>query len=150
RESELGFYATTSKQREKLDDVHAKNAEATREELEKMMRPELINRFDAIVTFQALTRREISKIFDNLLNELNERLVIKGLRLTVKPEVKRMIIDRGFNKKYGARPLRRAMQDMLEHPVAEGVLAGKFTKGMLLTAEKKGKSVVVSEVHEDK
>ncbi|MFZ1301234.1 MAG: ATP-dependent Clp protease ATP-binding subunit, partial [Candidatus Microsaccharimonas sp.] len=79
KESSLGFRVETKKQETHLDELHAENAAAARQELEKLMRPELINRFDAIVTFRALTPKQVSKIFDNLLAELQERLVHKGV-----------------------------------------------------------------------
>jgi ATP-dependent Clp protease ATP-binding subunit ClpC len=104
----------------------------TEEALGKIMRPELINRFDSIVTFRALTRRQVGKIFDKLLAELQERLVRKGIHLVVAPSAKRLIISEGYDEKYGARPLRRAMQDMLEHQIADGILSGEYEKGTVL------------------
>ncbi len=140
RESSLGFHATSRKDERELDAVHAENAEATRKALERMMRPELINRFDAIVTFRALTRKQVGKIFDTLLAELQERLIRKGIHLVVAPAAKRLIIAEGYDEKFGARPLRRAMQDLLEHEIAEGILSGEYEKGTVLKATvQKGK-----------
>lgn len=132
KESSLGFHAVTRSDEAKLDEVHAENAAAAQEALGRIMRPELINRFDAIVTFRALTRREVGKIFDKLLGELKERLVRKGISVVVAPSAKRLIVEKGHDEAFGARPLRRAMQDMLEHPIADGVLAGEFEKGTVL------------------
>jgi len=132
REASLGFGATTRSDRDKLDQLHEENAIATKEALSKVMRPELINRFDAIVTFRALTRREINKIFDNLIDELQERLVRKGIHLTIDASAKKLIISEGYDEKFGARPLRRAIQDMLEHDIADGILSGKYEKGTVL------------------
>lgn len=143
KESSLGFHASSTADRHELDEMHAENAAAARKALEKIMRPELINRFDALVTFRALTRREVRRIFDNLLHELDERLTKKGLHLVVTPSVKRHIIDIGHDEKFGARPLRRAMQDELEHPIAEGILDGKFEKGSVVQATMKDGRVVV-------
>lgn len=143
RESRLGFRARTSADHKNLNEAHTENAEFAREELEKIMRPELINRFDALVTFRALTRREMRKIFDRQLVELNDRLARKGLRTAVTSVVKRRLIDQGHSAKFGARPLRRAVQDMLEHPIAEGILAGTFTKGDVLEAAIKDQNIVV-------
>lgn len=134
RESSLGFHAVTASDRRELDDAHQHNAAAARRALEKMMRPELINRFDAIVTFRALTRREVSKIFARIIDELQERLVRKGIHLVVTPAAKRHIIRLGYDEKFGARPLRRAVQDELEHPLAEGILSGEYEKGTVVTA----------------
>lgn len=149
KESSLGFHASSKADTEKLDEVHIANARAAEKALSKLMRPELINRFDALVTFRALTRRQVRKIFDNLHNELNDRLMKKGLRLVVTPPVKRYIIDRGYDEKFGARPLRRAMQDHLEHSIAEGILDERFTKGDILKAEIVSGEVIVSVARED-
>lgn len=143
KESSLGFHAKTKADESHLDNVHKENSEATREALAKIMRPELINRFDSIVTFRALTRKEVNKIFDTLLLELKDRLVRKGIHLVVKPSAKKLIVDEGYDEKYGARPLRRAMQEMLEHEIADGILSGVYIKGTVLTAHaQKGKIVL--------
>ena len=134
RESSLGFHASSKKDEKELDEAHKENAASANKALERMMRPELINRFDAIVTFRALTPKEVSKIFDNLLVELQERLVHKGIHLVVAPAAKKLIISEGYDEKYGARPLRRAMQDILEHEIADGILSGEYDKGTVLKA----------------
>jgi ATP-dependent Clp protease ATP-binding subunit ClpC len=132
KESSLGFNAVTRNDEKRLEEVHGENAEAALEALGKIMRPELINRFDSIVTFRALTKKEVGKIFDKLLAELQDRLVRKGIHLVVSPSAKRLIIAEGHDEKYGARPLRRAMQNMLELPVADGILSGEYEKGTVL------------------
>jgi ATP-dependent Clp protease ATP-binding subunit ClpC len=132
KESSLGFSAVTRHDQKQLDAVHAENALAAEEALNRIMRPELINRFDSIVTFRALTKKEVGKIFDKLLNELQDRLVRKGIHLVIAASAKRQIITEGHDEKYGARPLRRAMQDLLELPVADGILSGEYEKGTVL------------------
>ena len=151
KESSLGFKVKTRKDEKQLDEVHAENAAIAREALEKMMRPELINRFDAIVTFRALTPKEVGRIFDNLLAELQGRLVRKGIQLVVAPSAKKAILKQGHDEKYGARPLRRAMQDMLEHEIAEGILSGNYDKGTVLkaTAQKGEIHLTVEHEHEN-
>jgi len=146
KESSLGFHAIGKADQKELDGAHAENAEYAREALSKMMRPELINRFDAVVTFRALTRKEVGKIFDSLINELQDRLVRKGVRLSIKPSAKRFLVDKGYDEKYGARPLRRVLQDELEHRIAEGILAGTYEKGTILVvgARKGGITVDVA------
>ncbi len=143
KESSLGFHATSQTDKKKLEEVHNENAEATKEALSKMMRPELINRFDAIVTFRALTRTEIGKIFDNLISELQDRLIRKGIHLVIQPSAKRLLIDNGYDEKFGARPLRRAIQDMLEHKIADGILSEEYEKGtVLIVSAQKGEITV--------
>lgn len=144
KESALGFHAKTKSDQNRLDEAHAENAEAAREALSKMMRPELINRFDAIVTFRALTRREVGKIFDNLITELQGRLIRKGIHLVVKPSVKKLLIDKGYDEKNGARPLRRAIQDELEHKLADGILSGEYDKGTVAEASVEKGGVVIN------
>ncbi len=134
REASLGFNSTSRKGNEKLDELHEENKIKTKRALEKIMRPELINRFDSIITFRALTKKEISKIFDTLINELQARLVQKGIHLVVTPSAKKHIMKIGHDEKFGARPMRRAIEDELEHAIAEGILSGTFEKGSLLTA----------------
>jgi len=133
KESSMGFKAVSRTDEKKLDEVHGENAEAAQEALGKIMRPELINRFDSIVTFRALTIKQVSKIFETLLSELQARLVRKGLHVTIQPSAKRLIIKEGYDEKFGARPLRRAMQDLLEHQIADGILSGEYEKGTVLT-----------------
>lgn len=132
KESSLGFNAVTRNDQKRLDEVHDENALAAEEALNRIMRPELINRFDAIITFRALTKNEVGKIFDKLLAELQDRLVRKGIHLVIAASAKRQIITEGHDEKYGARPLRRAMQDLLELPVADGILSGEYEKGTVL------------------
>ncbi len=131
KESELGFHSHKQSDT-KLEAAHERNATYAQEALEKFMRPELINRFDGIVTFRALTREEVGKIFDLLVAELRNRLVRKGLGLVIKPAAKKYLINKGYSAKFGARPLRRAIEDELEHMIAEGVLEGKYEKGAIL------------------
>lgn len=143
KESSLGFHAATKSDTKKLDSVHEENASATKEALGKMMRPELINRFDSIVTFRALTRTEIGKIFDSLIVELQDRLVRKGIHLVIKPSAKKLLITKGYDEKFGARPLRRAIQDLLEHKLADGILSGAYEKGTVLNVSAQKGEVVV-------
>lgn len=129
KESSLGF--TTGKTHEQ-DSLHARNARTARVALEKFMRPELINRLDAIVTFRSLTRKEVGIIFDLMIKDLGERLVRKGLGISVTPAAKRHLIDKGYSLKFGARPLRRVIEDNVEHMIAEGILDGSYQKGAIL------------------
>ncbi|HET8884368.1 MAG TPA: ATP-dependent Clp protease ATP-binding subunit [Candidatus Saccharimonadales bacterium] len=148
KESSLGFHASSKSDTQKLDSIHDENATAAKEALSKMMRPELINRFDAVVTFRALTRKEIGKIFDNLIDELQQRLIRKGIHLVIKSSAKRLLIDKGYDEKFGARPLRRAIQDEVEHQIADGVLSGEYEKGSVLEISAQKGNVVVNVRHE--
>lgn len=148
KESNLGFHATTKSDQRKLDDLHTENAAAAEDALSRMMRPELINRFDSVVTFNALTRHEVGKIFDNLIGELQQRLVRKGIHVVIKPSAKRLLITKGYDEKFGARPLRRAIQDELEHQIADGILSGEYDKGSVLEVSARKGAIVIDIHHE--
>ena len=115
-EKSLGFEAESSSKKN-----HSKNEKFARKALEKVLKPELLNRFDGIITFQSLSKIEIGKIFDILLADLNNRLLRKGLNLKVRKSAKDFIIEKGYDAKNGARPLRRAIEDLLEHKIAEEI-----------------------------
>lgn len=131
QESSLGFHSQKQDDK-KLESLHVRNEKLTQEALEKFMRPELINRFDGIVTFRALTRNEVAKIFDLQIEELRQRLVRQGLGIRIRPSAKRLLINKGYSARFGARPLRRVIEDELEHTIAEGVLSGIYEKGAIL------------------
>jgi len=141
QESSLGFHAASKNDEKRLDELHLEAAETAEMALSKIMRPELINRFDGIITFRALTLKQIGKIFDILINELQQRLVQKGIHLTISPAAKRLLIKKGYSEKFGARPLRRTLQDELEYRIADGILSGKYEKGSVLTVGVQNKEV---------
>ena len=147
KEASLGFHAASQKS-SRLDDEHKANAIHAESALKKIMRPELLNRFDALITFRALTKHEVGKIFANLIAELNERLIQKGIHLVVTPSAKQLIISKGYDEKYGARPLRRAIQDELEHAIADGILSGEYDKGTVITAKSRNGQVVLDVTNE--
>lgn len=148
REAELGFGATTRKDELKLDALHERNATAAKKALQQFIRPELINRFDAIVTFRALTRRDVGKIFDTLISDLSDRLVKQGIALVVKPAAKRLMIDKGYDEKNGARPLRRTIEGMLEHAIAEGLLQDEYKKGTIIHVTARKGELVLTKSYE--
>jgi ATP-dependent Clp protease ATP-binding subunit ClpC len=148
KESSLGFHVSSQSDKTHLDALHDENAVAAEEALSRMMRPELINRFDAIVTFRALTRKDVGRIFDNLTNELGERLVRKGIHLAIKPSAKRLLIEKGYSEKFGARPLRRAIQDELEHQIADGILGDEYEKGSVLAISARKGIITIDVEHE--
>lgn len=129
KEAALGFTARSKTEADSVLRLHDENRQAALEALDRVMRPELINRFDGIVVFRALTRQEVGKIFDLLIEELRARLNRKGLGLMITRTAKKWFIDRGYDAKNGARPLRRVIQNELEHMIADGLLADEYHKG---------------------
>ena len=142
-EKSLGFEAESSSKKN-----HSKNEKFARRALEKVLKPELLNRFDGIITFQSLSKTEIGKIFDILLADLNNRLLRKGLNLRVRKSAKDFIIEKGYDAKNGARPLRRAIEDLLEHKLAEEILAKNPPKGTQFVASAKNGEIII-EVSKD-
>lgn len=142
-EKSLGFEAESSSKKN-----HSKNEKFARKALEKVLKPELLNRFDGIITFQSLSKTEIGKIFDILLADLNNRLLRKGLNLKVRKSAKDFIIEKGYDAKNGARPLRRAIEDLLEHRLAEEILVKNPSKGTQFVAIAKNGEIII-EVSKD-
>ena len=133
RESELGFTAKTAKDKKALDEEYEENKSYAMKALKKVMRPELINRLDDIEVFHALTRKDVEKIFDNLINDLKKRLATKGIGLKVDEAAKNYLIEEGYDPKNGARPLRRRIEDEVESLLSEDIIAEKLVKGDIPT-----------------
>lgn len=95
-----------------------------KESLEKIFRPEFLNRVDDIITFDKLSRDELSEIIHLMLNEVREELKEKHMSMVVEPQVNAFILEKGYSEKYGARPLRRAIQTYIEDEIAEAYLRG--------------------------
>jgi len=129
RESELGFSAKTAKDKKALAEEYEENKSYAMKALKKVMRPELINRLDNILVFHALTKKDVEKIFDNLMNELKKRLATKGIGLKISPEAKEYLIQEGYDPKNGARPLRRKIEDEVESLLSEALISEEFVKG---------------------
>lgn len=147
KESEIGFRSRLTGSGE-VEVLHKRNAKFAQEALEKFMRPELLNRFDGVVVFQSLTRAEVGKIFDLLIEDLRRRLVLKGLGIKVSREAKSYLITQGYSTKFGARPLRRVIEDQVEHLIAEGVLANNYTRGDILEINLVNKQLKVNRLRE--
>lgn len=129
KEASLGFSSASD---DKMEKAHEETEQVAREALRNFMKPELIARFDDIVVFNALTRKEVGKIFDLLIDDVRLRLHRKGLGLTISTPAKRWLIDKGFDEKSGVRPLRRVIQDEVEHLIAEGLLDDSWDSGDIL------------------
>ena len=94
--------------------------------IEKYFRPEFLNRLDDVIVFHALNRENLKEIVDIELSKVRSRLRERGLELILSDESKEFIIDKGYNPDYGARPLRRAIENMIEDPLSESILRGEF------------------------
>ncbi len=109
--------------------------EAVQGELRRTFRPEFLNRLDEIIMFRPLTRENLSGIVDIMAEGLRARLADKGLGLELTPEAKRLIIDRGYDPLYGARPLRRCLQSGAETLIAREILRGDLASGSTIVLD---------------
>ena len=135
--SNVGAHAITARV-----ESGAGSAEELEEEVHEALRghfrPEFINRIDEVVVFQALRMEDMVKIVDIQLRRLQGRLAAKKLTLTLDDEAKELVARQGFDPLYGARPLKRAIQQLLENPLAEAILNGEFPDGSRILASPEG------------
>ena len=111
-------------------------------ELKKELRPEFINRIDEIIVFHKLNDNDINQIIDIMLKEVVNRLKEQKYEIEFEPDVKEMIAKEGIDKNFGARPLRRTIQNLVEDKLAEEILDGKLKKGKVnkITVRQLGQS----------
>ena len=95
-------------------------------ELKRVFRPELINRIDEIIVFHKLTKEEITEIVDLLLVRLQNQMKEHGLALRLTDEAKELLVEQGYDPTMGARPLRRAIQRLIEDPLSDRLLSGRL------------------------
>jgi ATP-dependent Clp protease ATP-binding subunit ClpC len=100
-----------------------------KDEIERAFNPEFLNRVDDIIVFHPLTREQIAQIVHIMLKELHSRLAEENLKLQLTEAALQFLVERGYDEKFGARPLRRAIQRFIEDPLSEKILAGDFRSG---------------------
>ena len=112
-------------------------------ELKRQFRPEFLNRIDEIIVFHKLNDEDIKKIIDIMINQLEKRLNAQNITLDVDEKVKELIAKKGVDKNYGARPLKRAIQSMLEDKIAEEMLDGVVKQGKKNVATVEDDKIVI-------
>ena len=105
------------------------------QELKMSFRPEFLNRLDEIIMFHPLTRENLGGIIDIMVSSLRERLADKSLSLEITDSAKQLIIERGYDPLYGARPLRRYLQSSVETLIARAILGGSLAAGSTITVD---------------
>jgi len=113
------------------------------EVLRRTFRPEFLNRIDEIVTFEALKPEDLQKIVDIQLRDLQARLAERKITLELSEEARKVLAERGWDPVFGARPLKRAIQRMIENPLAVQVLAGTFREGDHVIADTKDRETFI-------
>jgi ATP-dependent Clp protease ATP-binding subunit ClpB len=112
------------------------------EALRDFFRPEFLNRIDEVVEFHPLSREQIGEIVDLQLRRLRERLADRGLLLELTDEAKELVAEAGWDPTYGARPLKRALQRLVENPLAMRLLEGDFAEGDSVRVDAQGDELV--------
>jgi len=106
--------------------------EKIRGALKEKFRPEFLNRVDEIIIFKNLSKEDIEQIVDLQLKTVEKRLKGKRLKIEVSAEVKKMLSDRGYDPLFGARPLKRLIQNLILDPLAMEIIEGKITEGQTI------------------
>ncbi|MFC1511017.1 ATP-dependent Clp protease ATP-binding subunit [Candidatus Margulisiibacteriota bacterium] len=139
KESAMGFIA--------VDDAKSsynRMKDTVLDQLKKAFKPEFLNRVDEKVVFRPLSKEDLAVIVEIMMADINFRLEEKGIHLKLVKKVKDFLVDKGFDPKLGARPLRRAIEDHIENPLSEDVLKGKFGYGSKISLKVEKDKIVFS------
>ena len=119
----LGFHAGTTESQ--YDNMRTK----VKDEIERAFNPEFLNRVDDVIVFHPLTQEQIGQIVHIMLKDVHDRIAEEGLKLRMSEKALQFLIERGYDEKFGARPLRRAIQKFIEDPLSEKILGAEFARG---------------------
>jgi ATP-dependent Clp protease ATP-binding subunit ClpC len=136
RETGLGFHKSESQQ--SAQEQYDKMKDKVLTEMKKLFRPEFLNRIDATVVFRALGRVQIREIVDLQLNRTQKQLTEQRLVMEVTDAARDLLLEKGFDAVFGARPMRRAIQNLIEDPLAEGLLHSRFRPGDTVLVDRVG------------
>ncbi|CAN5163177.1 ATP-dependent Clp protease ATP-binding subunit [soil metagenome] len=136
KDTSLGFRPVSSDEAQRVEQQYDRMKEKVLDQLKTQFRPEFLNRVDSVVVFRSLNVDEIRLIVDLLLARVRNQLVAQQIEMEVTQAAKDHIIKLGYDVDYGARPLRRVIQNMIEDPLAEALLLGRFQAGMTVNIDK--------------
>jgi ATP-dependent Clp protease ATP-binding subunit ClpB len=132
--------------------LEAESMDEIRKEIDSLLKmhfkPEFLNRIDEIVLFERLSEDMIRSIADLRLVELSSRLAERNIAIDIGPEARDFIAAEGYDRRFGARPLKRAIQSLLENPLSKSVLAGELGEGDLVSVGKAGEGLTFTVKHE--
>lgn len=134
---EIGFSATGRKDDSVRDEAYM-NA------LKRMFRPEFLNRIDVICVFDKLTKEDVSRIAEIMLKKVEKSLKERNITLTVTPEALNWLIEKGYDSEYGARPLRRVIEQNVEDEIAEAIISGKVCDNSAVCVKLFGDKIVIA------
>lgn len=136
----LGFRGTSEPEEMSYKEIKDK----VMGEMDKTFRPEFLNRIDEVIVFKSLTKEEIKKIADLMLNEVKKLLEEQKIKLEKTEEAKEVLAKEGYDPNFGARPLRRTIEKLIENPISEKLLSGEFKEGDCITIGAKDGEIVFS------
>lgn len=139
----LGFTIANNQKEETQKEYEAIKKDVMGE-LKKEFRPEFINRIDEIIVFHKLNEEDIKQIIDIMLSQVTKRLQEQNMELTIDDSVKELIAKKGIDVNYGARPLKRAIQNLLEDKIAEAILDGKMKPHQKAVAKVENNEIIIS------
>jgi len=134
RQTSLGF-AVSHDEAKTQEEAYKDMKEKLLAELKRIFRPEFLNRIDGVMVFKALTKEDIKQIVDLELNKVRERLREQQIELEVSEAAKEHLAQEGYDTHFGARPLKRVIQRLVEDPLSEGLLADEFQEGDTVLAD---------------
>ncbi len=138
RSGPLGFQMTSTEE----EDNYEKMKNNVLEELKRTFRPEFLNRIDEVIVFHALNKEQIQSIVDLMVQPLCNQLKEKGITLKLTEEAKEFLAKEGYDPHFGARPLRRAVQRLIENPLSEELLKGNLGPGTTVVAAVKDGALI--------
>lgn len=145
RQTSMGFAAAAAS----FNDAE-KMREKVLEEAKRVFKPEFLNRISDIVFFRPLDKNDLIKIVDLEVAKFVKRLVERKITLEFTEEAKTLLIDKGYDEKYGARPLRRAVEHYLEDPLAEAILRGEIQENEPVKVTRDGEKLVFNQINKTK
>jgi len=138
----IGFAARSNEAKTQQED-YERMKEKLLGEMKKAFRPEFLNRIDGTIVFHPLTKEHIRKIVDLMLDTVTQQLAEKEIKLEVTDAAKDFLGEKGYDEVFGARPLRRVIQDMVEDKLSENLLRGKFQPGDTAVVDLEGEEITV-------
>ena len=147
KETALGFQVQRQEART-AEDQYKRMKEKVLEELKKVFRPEFLNRLDATVVFHALAKNHIRQIVDLQLKEVEQQLLLKGVTLEVTDTAKDWLGEKGYDQVFGARPLRRVIQDEIEDRLSDALLESRFQEGDRVLIDVEADEVILKNASE--
>jgi len=131
----LGFQPAVVDESDEVERRHKNTKEKIDDELKRMFRPEFLNRVDAVVVFKSLTTAQIRQIVDLQLERLGKRLIELQMTIEVTDAAKDLLAKEGYDRIYGARPLRRVITSRIEDQLSEELLRGRISHGDLVVVD---------------